>query len=261
MLGMMKKSLALGSLIAMSVACSQAQAPKAEHKANFKTSHLRDRAAANQPARNLANAELSCSDIWAGFVAANPIGLSKTYQATTTTEYTGAEGLPAPETVIETSKDTVTASSDDSVSITYEFTTSADPAPIPAETQTLKKVDFIAQCEAPVPAVGTEAPATEAPATNAPAVAAEPAPTVEILEEGTTKLTVGAGEFDADFVKGKITQTGDNAYTALAAEWYITGTDFLLKSTYESTSTFDGISVKTSQVVELIEYINPTPAS
>lgn len=255
MFGMISKSLALGSLIAVSVACSQQEAPKSQ-KVNIKSTQLRDRVT-TPPARTPLNAEISCTDIWAGFVATNPLGYSKTYQATTTTEYTGAEGLPAPETVIESSKDTVTASSDASISITYEYTSSAEPAPFPAETQTLTKVDFLAQCEAPVPAL-PQTPTTEVPA------AAAPAPTVEILEEGQVTITVAAGEFATDFVSGKITQTGDEAYTALASEWYITGTDFLVKSTFESTTVFDTISVKTSQVVELIELVNPAavvPAS
>lgn len=255
MLGMISKSVALGSLIAVSAACSQqAEAPKAPKKASLSSSVLRDRVAANQPSRGVAEAELSCSDIWSQFIAANPQGYSKTYQGTTTTEYTGAEGLPAPETVIETSKETVTASSDAGFTITYEYTTSADPAPIPAEVQTLTKVDFIASCEAPVPVV-------ETPAEGTAPVAAGPAPTVEILEEGKTTITVAAGDFATDFVKGKITQTGENAYVAFASEWYVEGTDFLVKSTWESTSTFDTISIKTTQVVELIELIVPAPAA
>lgn len=253
MLGMISKSLALGSLIAVSVACGQqASAPKSQ-KVAVKTTHLRDRVA-NTPARTEANAALSCDEIWTGFLQANPLGYSKTYQATTVTEYTGSEGLPAPETIIETSKDTVTASSDAAISITYEYSTSADPAPIPSETQTLTKVDFLAQCNAPVAAVNN------APAVNSPALA-EPAPTVEILEEGKATITVGAGEFATDFVSGKITQTGENAYTALASEWYIEGTDFLVKSTFESSSTFDAITVKTTQTVELIELIVPAAAN
>jgi hypothetical protein len=252
MLGMFSKSIAFGSLIAVSFACSQAPAPKAQ-KVNIKSTHLRDRVTTNTPTRTPANAQLSCDEIWAGFVAANPQGYSKTYQATTTTEYTGGEGLPDPETVTETSKDTVTVSSDASVSITYEYTTSADSAPIPAQTQTLTKVDFLAQCNAPAPA-GVDEP------TGVP-TPAEPAPTVEILEQGAATITVGAGEFETDFVSGKITQTGENAYTALASEWYITGTDFLVKSTFESTSVFDTISVKTTQVVELIELVIPQGAA
>lgn len=255
MFGMISKSIALGSLIAVSVACSQQEAPKAK-KVQVKSSQLRDRSTTNAaaPSRTPALAELSCSEIWAGFLSANPIGYSKTYQATTTTEYTGGEGLPAPETIIETSKDTVTASSDEAVTITYEYSTSAEPTPFPSESQTLTKVDFLAQCEAPVPAVGTEAPVTQVPATT------EPAPTVEILEEGQATITVAAGEFTTDFVSGKITQTGENAYTAFASEWYITGTDFLVKSTFESSSSFDTITVKTTQIVELIELVVPAAA-
>lgn len=248
MLRMISKSFALGSLIAVSAACSQQEAPKSQ-KLTIKSQQLRDRVT-NTPARTPLNAELSCTDIWAGFVAANPLGYSKTYQSTTTTEYTGAEGLPAPETLIETSKDTVSASSDTSVSITYDYASSAEPAPFPSETQTLTKAAFLAQCEAPAP-VGPETPAPAAPAPAAPA------PTIEILEEGQVKLTVAAGDFDTDFVLGKITQTGEEAYTALASEWYITGTDFLVKSTFVSTTVFDTIIVKTSQVVELIELVNP----
>ncbi|RZA27187.1 MAG: hypothetical protein EOP10_00945 [Proteobacteria bacterium] len=250
MLGMISKSIALGTLITMSVACSEQAAPKAQ-KIDIKSTHLRDRVTTNAPARTPANALLSCDEIWTSFVAANPLGYSKTYQATTTTEYLGGQGLPAPETVVESSKDTVTASGADSVSIAYEYTTSADPAPIPAETQTLTKADFIAQCNAPVEA-------TTAPA---PTAAGASAPTVEVLEQGVATITVGAGEFETDFVSGKITQAGDNSYSALASEWYLTGTNFLVKSTFESTSMFDTISVKTTQVVELIELLVPEAAA
>lgn len=252
MLGIFTKTLALGSLIVVSTACSQAEAPKSQ-KVAIKSTQLRDRVTSNTPARTPANAELSCEQIWAGFVAANPVGYSKTYQSTTTTAYTGVDGLPT-DTVIETSKDTVTASSDEAITITYVFTTSADPAPIPEQVQTLNKADFLAQCNAPIAAL------PEAPVGQTPAVEAF-APTVEILEEGTERLTVAAGEFDTDFVKGKITQTGENAYIAFASEWYITGTDFLVKSTFETSSTFDAITITTTQIVELIELVTPAVAN
>ncbi|RYZ70386.1 MAG: hypothetical protein EOP09_06185, partial [Proteobacteria bacterium] len=193
MLGMITKSIALGTLITLSVSCSEQAAPKA-HKIDIKSTHLRDRVTTNVPTRTPANALLSCDEIWTSYVAANPLGYSKTYQATTTTEYLGGEGLPAPETIVESSKDTVTASGEESVSITYEYTTSADPAPIPSQTQTLSKADFIAQCNAPVEA---------APAPTAEGVVA---PTIEVLEQGAATITVGAGEFQTDFVSGKITQ-------------------------------------------------------
>lgn len=246
MLGTISKSLAVASLLSLTVACSQQEAPKSQ-KIQTKISHLRDQTT-NTPARTPANAELSCEQIWSGFVLANPVGLSKAYQAVTVTEYSGSEGLPAPETITEVSTDTVTASSDDSISITYEYTTSASPTPIPAETQSLTKVDFLASCNAPA------APAEPAP--TAPTAAA-PAPTVTITAEGSEQLTVGAGTFATDFVKGTIVQTGENAYTAEASEWYLTGSDLLVKSIFASTSTFDTVVVKTTQTVELIRYVNP----
>ncbi|RYZ83104.1 MAG: hypothetical protein EOP04_20630 [Proteobacteria bacterium] len=252
MLSTFSKSLVVASILS-AAACSQQQAPKSQ-KVQAKVTHLRD-VTANAPVRNDANAFLSCEEIWSSFLLANPQGLSKTYKSTVTTEYLGAEGLPAPETVVETSKDTVTTSSDALISITYEYTSSASTAPIPAETQSIAKADFLASCNAPV----ANAPAAEAPV---PAAPTEAEPTVVITEESTGPVTVAAGTFTADYVKGNITQTGENAYTAIAQEWYLTGTDFLVKSTFESTSVFDTISVKTSQIVELIEYIDPsTPAA
>lgn len=254
------KSLVAFSLFSVTVACSQQEAPKSQ-KIKTNTVHLRDQVTtANQPVRNDANALLSCDEIWAGFVAANPLGLSKAYRSTYTTTYAGGEGLPADETVVETSKDTVSASSDTAISITYEFTSTASATPIPAETQSLTKVDFLASCNAPAPVETTPAPVE----TPAPAAAAEP--TVEILGNGTESLAVEAGVFDTEWVKGKITQTGENAYVADAQEWYLVGSDFLVKSTFVSVSTFDTISVTSSQTVELISYVNPaapvaTPAS
>jgi hypothetical protein len=251
MLGTISKSLVIGSLLSLTVACGQQQEAKSQ-KVQAKVSHLRDTVpAANAPAANApANAALTCDQIWTGFVAANPLGLSKAYQSTVVTEYTGGEGLPAPETVVETSKDTVTASSDVSVSITYEYTSTASATPIPAETQTVNKVDFLASCNAPV----VNTPPTNTPTNTTPAA---PAPTVTVTEQGTEKLTVKAGSFDTDFVKGTIVQTGDNAYTADAQEWYLTGSDFLVKSIFVSVSTFDTVKVTTSQTVELISYVNP----
>lgn len=250
MLGTISKSLVIGSLLSLTVACGQQEAPKAQ-TIQTKTSHLRDTVtAANTPSRTPANAELSCDQIWSAFVAANPLGYSKAYQSTTVTEYAGGEGLPAPETVVETSKDTVTASSDASVSITYEYSSSASPAPIPAETQSITKVDFLASCNAPASAVNN------APAVNEPATAADQ-PLVTITEEGSEKLTVAAGSFDTDFVKGTVVQSGENAYTAKAQEWYLTGTDFLVKSIFASVSTFDTITVTSTQTVELISLVNP----
>ena len=294
MLGTISKSLVIGSLLSLTVACSQQEAPKSQ-KVQTKISHLRDQVA-NAPVRNTANAALSCEQVWAGFLAANPLGYSKEYKSVTVTEYAGGEGLPAPETVTETQKDTVTASSDASVSITYESTSSAAPAPAPtpAETQELTKVDFLTQCNA--------APANAAPA-NAPATTpvAEPtdtettgpdgskittttaadgtvtvqtvyvtglsktvvtkldgtSQTTDITAQGSEKLTVTAGSFDTDFVKGNISATGANAFEATAGEWYLTGTNFLAKSEFTQVSKFDSVTVTTKQTVELITLLNP----
>ena len=302
MLGTISKSLVIGSLLSLTVACSQQEAPKSQ-KVQTKISHLRDQVA-NAPVRNTANAALSCEQVWAGFLAANPLGYSKEYKSVTVTEYAGGEGLPAPETVTETQKDTVTASSDASVSITYESTSSAAPAPTPAETQELTKVDFLTQCNA---APANAAPANAAPANAAPANApattpvAEPtdtettgpdgskittttaadgtvtvqtvyvtglsktvvtkldgtSQTTDITAQGSEKLTVTAGSFDTDFVKGNISATGANAFEATAGEWYLTGTNFLAKSEFTQVSKFDSVTVTTKQTVELITLLNP----
>ncbi|MBC7531369.1 MAG: hypothetical protein H7318_07310 [Oligoflexus sp.] len=287
MLGTISKSLVIGSLLSLTVACSQQEAPKSQ-KVQTKISHLRDQVA-NAPVRNRANAALSCEQIWTGFLAANPLGYSKEYKSITVTEYAGGEGLPAPETVTETQKDTVSASSDAGVSITHESTSSAAPAPIPAETQELTKVDFLTQCNAaPTNAAATSpvAEPTVAETTGADGskittiteaggtvtvqtdyvtglsktVTTKPdgtSQTTDVTAQGSEKLAVTAGSFDTDFVKGNISATGENAFEATVGEWYLTGTDFLAKSEFKQVSKFDSITVTTKQTVELISLLNP----
>ena len=243
MLKNLSKLIAMGSLIGLTVACGQ-QASESKSQQGIKTSTLNlKNELRSEPVRNTATAQLSCEQVWSSYIAANPTGFSKTYQSTTTEEYTGSTGLPAPTTLVETSKETVASSTDAAITFTYEYSSTAAPTPV-VESQTLSKVDFLASCQAPATEQPSEQPTGDQP-------------TVEILAQSQTSLTVKAGTFDTDYVKGKITQTGANAFEAVAEEWYVTGSDFLVKSTFDSVSKYGEISVKTVQTVELIELVIP----
>lgn len=250
---MLKNALILGSLMTLVVSCREGgtsvpQAQKVSHKSSLV--RFQENVARNTPARaNQAAEPVNCEEIWSAFITANPVGAQTEYTSTTITSYSGAEGLPEPATVVETYLETVKKSDDTSIAIEYTYSTDTLPAPS-VETQELKKTEFLASCNAPANSGEGQA---QAATNNTEGTAAD----VKIIEQGSEKLTVPAGEFDTDWVKATVTQTGDFVYAANVQEWYLTGTDFLVKSFTDANSTYGDVVINSKTTVELTKNTRP----
>lgn len=252
---MLKNALILGSLLTLIVSCreNESQLPQQKaisHKSSL--SRFQENVSRNNRVPNNAIAEaISCDELWAGFVAANPVGAITEYTSTTLTSYSGAEGLPEPSTVVETYLEKVTQSDDIKIAIEYTYSTESLPAPS-VEVQELNKADFLATCNAPATEPGEGQGGGDQPVEEGEAAA-----NVQIVGEGSEKLTVPAGEFDTDWVKATVTQTGDFIYSANVQEWYLSGTDFLIKSVTDANSTYGEVVINSKTTVELTQNTRP----
>ncbi len=130
---------------------------------------------------------VTCEKLWKDYVAANPVGLSTTHEATSTIVTGGVSNVSK-----STSTFTVLQSKDELVETKSEYQMTSPITSEPSvNSDPYTKVEFLAGCK---PGEGDR----QLPENMK----------VEILEQRDESITVPAGTFSAHYVKSKVTTTG-----------------------------------------------------
>ena len=183
---------------------------------------------------------VSCEDSWTAYVRARPVGFLVAYNIKSQTKMADGTVVPSANSSYE---DLVTASDDTHVLSKHTVTVQGLAKPIVTKAD-IAKDKWISTCNQ---GSDTLAGLPTAPANT----------TVEILENGVQAITVAAGSFTANHVKGKTSATNSESGTVFESWTLQDGSGILVKAVTQTTSNLVGASTTSDVTIELSKLVRP----
>ncbi|MBC7531391.1 MAG: hypothetical protein H7318_07420 [Oligoflexus sp.] len=183
---------------------------------------------------------ISCEDSWTAYVRARPVGFLLAYNITRQTKMADGTIVPSANSSYE---DLVTASDDTHVLSKHTVTVQGLAKPIITNVD-IAKEKWISTCNQ-----GSDSLA------GLPTAPADT--TVEILENGVQAITVAAGSFTANHVKGKTSATNSESVTVFESWTLQDGSGILVRAVTQTNSDLVGASTTSDVTIELSKLVRP----